>query len=281
MNIIVYLSPAGTSKQIAGFIAGAIEKKGLKSELFDLSEANSKKSLINAVKQLKKEDCLWIGSPIYAGHILPPVADFLADLPELSDVAAVPFVTYGGVNSGMGLYEMAKVLTNKGLCIPGAAKVLAVHSLLWFVDNPPGKGHPGQEEEQLINKLVNTVLEKIAKTESSGYLSTEDLNYQPQKTQELVKGAGIFALKQKMPPITFDEEKCTSCGICAEVCPTENIRLDPFPVFKSTDTCLFCFNCIRSCETKALDNKALSIMEKMIAGRIKEFAEPAETKIFV
>lgn len=52
----------------------------------------------------------------------------------------VPFVTWGGACSGISLYEMGKELLNKRFTVLGAAKILAVHSLMWQLENPLGKG---------------------------------------------------------------------------------------------------------------------------------------------
>ncbi|MGB5823803.1 MAG: EFR1 family ferrodoxin [Proteocatella sp.] len=47
------------------------------------------------------------------------------------------------------------------------------------------------------------------------------------------------------------ENTCTSCGICAKVCPTENIKLkEGHPVW--SDNCLMCLACINRCPVKAI-----------------------------
>jgi len=276
-SAIVYISPAGTTRKTACFIGETLAKRGCDTEIYDLS-LHKAEDIYDAVSGLKKGDGLWIGSPIYANHAVPPVEDFLSGLPESKDTFAVPFVTYGAVTSGTGLYEMANQLTAKGYKIPGAAKILAVHSLLWFSENPLGNGHPGAEDEKQIEDLIESVLDKTSHPDLRHFVDPEQLNYQPEKMQKHANSWNLELLRQNMPPIRLDEQKCTECNICAEKCPVQNISLNPMP--QLGDNCLLCFNCIRYCESEALSNESLSVLEDIIVSRAAEYGEPAETKIF-
>ncbi|MDM8522228.1 EFR1 family ferrodoxin [Desulfococcaceae bacterium HSG8] len=278
-STICYFSPAGTTKKVADFIAETLTKGGHDVESSDLSVVKSEDIFNSASNRLKKGDCLWIGSPVYACHIVPPVEDFLSNLPKAEGAFAVPFVTYGAVTSGIGLYEMARLLTERGYRIPGAAKILAVHSLLWSSKSPLGNGHPGPDDEKLIKKLIESVSDKISNPDAENFADPEVLNYQPGKVRDHAKAWNLAALRQAMPPTKLDDEKCTECGICAEKCPVQNISLNPLP--KLGDNCLFCFNCIRYCDPGALTNESLGVLEGMIRDRVNEYGEPAETKIFI
>jgi len=52
-------------------------------------------------------------------------------------------------------------------------------------------------------------------------------------------------------PIECDPEKCTSCGICAEVCPADAITMAGIPEFQD-QSCIQCFCCIELCPNGAL-----------------------------
>jgi len=52
-------------------------------------------------------------------------------------------------------------------------------------------------------------------------------------------------------PIECDPEKCTSCGICAEVCPVDAITVAGIPEFQD-QSCIQCFCCIELCPNGAL-----------------------------
>jgi uncharacterized protein (DUF362 family)/NAD-dependent dihydropyrimidine dehydrogenase PreA subunit len=52
-------------------------------------------------------------------------------------------------------------------------------------------------------------------------------------------------------PIKCNPEKCTSCGICAEVCPGDAITMAGIPEFWD-QSCIQCFCCIELCPNGAL-----------------------------
>ncbi len=278
-SIIVYFSPAGTTRRIADLIAKTLNKSSHEIEILDMGDPCSDTDFHTLKNRLKEGDCLWIGSPIYTGHAVPPVEKFISKLPESKGVFAVPFVTYGAVTSGVGLYEMGMQLARRGFLILGAAKILAIHSMLWFSKNPPGNGHPGQDDEKQVKSLIKSVVKKIIDPDAGNSIDPKILNYQPIKVKERAKTWNITLLRQKMPPMKLDKKKCTKCSICAERCPVQNISLNPWP--KIGDNCLLCFNCIRYCEPKALTNENLGGMEDIIQTRMLECGEPAETKIFI
>ena len=52
-------------------------------------------------------------------------------------------------------------------------------------------------------------------------------------------------------PIECDPDECTSCGICAEVCPGDAITMAGIPEFQD-EKCIQCFCCIELCPSGAL-----------------------------
>jgi uncharacterized protein (DUF362 family) len=52
-------------------------------------------------------------------------------------------------------------------------------------------------------------------------------------------------------PIECDPEKCTSCGVCSEVCPGDAITIAGIPEFQD-QSCIQCFCCIELCPNGAL-----------------------------
>ncbi|MDR1137706.1 MAG: 4Fe-4S binding protein [Synergistaceae bacterium] len=51
--------------------------------------------------------------------------------------------------------------------------------------------------------------------------------------------------------MSVDSEKCTACGVCAEICPEKNISLSSGKAFIGA-SCQSCQRCVGYCPTKAI-----------------------------
>ena len=273
---VTYLSPAGTTRQIAEIIAREAEQKGQPVTLQDLAGREADGGQI--CKKLSPGDLLFVGSPVYAGQPVPRAMEFLSTLPNAPGAFAVPFVAYGGVNGGRALYDMAKKMDSKGLQVLGGIKVLAVHSLLWQSDDPIGKGHPDADDAAKIQEFVRVILEK-KDAEQPTTLSPEALDYKGEMPENPPEESRLEGLKSKVLPLELDTEACTQCGICVGACPVANIALSPYPEFDNR--CILCFSCLRACEEDAINCKAIPKFEPLVRERKEFFKEPEETRFFV
>ncbi len=52
--------------------------------------------------------------------------------------------------------------------------------------------------------------------------------------------------------VTIDEEKCTGCGACVEVCPVEALKLVDDKAKVDPDTCIDCGTCVDECPVGAI-----------------------------
>jgi ferredoxin len=273
---VTYCSPAGTTRQVAEIIAQEAERQGQSVELQDLAGREADAGRIR--DNLSHGDVLFVGSPVYAGQSIPNVMEFLSTLPSAPGAFAAPFVTYGGVNGGQALYDMAKIMDSKDLQVLGGIKVLAVHSLLWQSDDPVGKGHPDADDAARIEEFVRLILKKL-ETEKVEAISLEALDYKGKRTEEPAGQSRLEGFKSNVLPLELDTEACTECGVCADSCPVANIVLSPYPEFG--DRCILCFNCVRFCEANAVNSKAIPMFESLVQERKAFFKEPEETRFFV
>jgi ferredoxin/flavodoxin len=276
-NLIVYLSPSGNTRKVAEIIVDTLNQIGQKTEVLDLAAKDEKDQKKLAFDTLNHGSCLWVGSPIYANHALPQVIGFLSNLQQVEGICAVPFITYGGVTSGVGLYEMGLILAEKGFKLPGAAKILAAHSMMWMFKNPLGVGRPNEDDKALVRELVKAVNEKISRPGIMKPLTVDSLNYQPKVTQEKFHRADITATKKIFPPMKFDIDLCTKCGVCEENCPTHNISFDPD--LKFGDDCILCYNCLRHCEPEAITNDIFDTIEDRLRFLASEYSEKPTSKM--
>jgi len=54
--------------------------------------------------------------------------------------------------------------------------------------------------------------------------------------------------------VTRDDARCTHCGACISVCPTEALRIDKktMKVIFDSDKCIACELCVRACPPRAM-----------------------------
>ena len=277
-NVVVYFSPSGNTAKVADIIVDALKQTGEKTIVLNLIEKDEPDYKKWASDTLNPGDCLWVGSPVYAHHALPQVMDFISGLPVIENCYVVPFVTYGAVTSGMALFEMGRMLTEKGFKVPGAAKVPTLHSMMWMFQNPLGEGRPNKEDESVIRDLVKAVYKKLSRHDTAKYLTSDQLNYQLESSRKKFNPAGIATTKKIFPPMKFNADLCTECNICEQECPTRNIALEPS--FRFKDNCIFCFNCVRNCETKAITNDIFNVIEGKLKMLAEEYSEPSVSRIF-
>lgn len=274
--VVVYISPAGTTGHAARIIREELELIGAQCSLVNLGDrANSFAD--GSFLANPKDSCLFIGSPVYAGHAVPVVMDFIAGLPKGINCCSVPFVTWGAVTSGVALYEMARALEGKGYPIHAAIKIVAEHSLLWQSENPLGKGRPDAADDEKMRTLVKQVVAALA-ADQSRCLPASALNYQSEALQKIFAGLSIGAVRKVLPQITVQPELCTRCGVCVAACQVGAVELADEPVFN--ERCIVCYNCLRACPEQALQAD-FSRMQAGLEQRQKDFGESCETVVYL
>jgi len=79
------------------------------------------------------------------------------------------------------------------------------------------------------------------------------------KKEDYKKGIDFLSrLKIKIQPlskdVTRDEDKCTHCGVCIDICPTQAFVIDPKTrkVKFDKDKCIACELCIKICPPRAM-----------------------------
>jgi len=275
--IIVYCSPAGSTRHVAAVVEQALQDAGIASITADIGSGEGRKTAARLAENLSDSACLFVGSPVYVNHPVPPVSEFIAGLPDGAGAAAVPFVTWGGASSGLALYDMGQALLHKGFRLMGAAKVLARHCMMWRSDNPMGEGRPNDDDDRKVVALVEAVIRRLQGADADR-LAVDDLDYQPAAFREELRTSSLEKAKGHLPRRTVEEDRCTTCGVCVEDCPTDAIDMQPFPTFN--DRCIYCFNCVRVCPEDAI-TADLSASETMIRGRAERFDERPRTRIFL
>ncbi len=243
---IVYLSPNGSTKDVAALLAE--ELAFLREvELFNLSDYGSDDGRLEIRNLLAEIPILGIRTPVYQLTMLDPIKHLLKGLLNVGATANEPrkafcFTTFGGVNSGKTLLNMCKMLHSRGFEILGALKLLTPH----FYDEDVE--FPRSEDRTLISEFVSIMRQRLEKPIEWTVLKKK-LNYMSMKVRVLYPFVRAFG-RFRITKIRFDKDLCTECGACENACPVHVISVQDLS--KKRNDCLHCFNCVIACSTGAM-----------------------------
>ena len=274
-HIIVFFSPAGTTRRVAFHIEHCLAERGITARLVDLRLPAGGPVQAGGLG-LDGPCCLWIGSPVYCDHALPLVAEWIEGLKPSARGWAVPFVTWGGVTSGLALPELADLLQARGFQTVGAAKVLAEHSSLWAAAEPLGAGRPDAADLAQVRELVAAVVANLGQA-APAPLDLRRLDYLSPSLRTEAASKSLAKAKSMMPAPRAIETRCTQCGECVAACPVGAITLDPYPVM--AEHCVRCQQCVRICPEGAFPHDPAATATR-IAAMAAASDEDKVTRVF-
>ena len=274
-HIIVFFSPAGTTRRVALHIEHCLAECGITARLVDLGLPAGGPVQAGGLG-LDGPCCLWIGSPVYCDHALPLVAEWIEGLEPSARGWAVPFVTWGGVTSGLALPELADLLQTRGFQSVGAAKVLAEHSSLWAAAEPLGAGRPDAADLAQVRELVAAVVANLGQA-APAPLDLRRLDYLSPSLRTEAASKSLAKAKSMMPAPRAIETRCTQCGECVAACPVGAITLDPYPVM--AEHCVRCQQCVRICPEGAFPHDPAATATR-IAAMAAASNEDKVTRVF-
>ncbi|MBN2039807.1 MAG: EFR1 family ferrodoxin [Spirochaetes bacterium] len=274
MNVsIVVFSPSGHTLKAAEMIKKAFEEKNSNVRLNDVT---GKEEFLygdcikeNLVKVLGEHDVLFIGGPIYAGHIEKNLVKIIQSLPsagkEYSSLA-VPFVTYGGVHSSVALEEMGRYLRKQKRKSVLGIKIAAAHTLSYTYSNTIYPDKPGPEENEIIRKAVDRVISIVEKGESAAEDQSKSFKYSPAMQRIMYRIFTQDKLHGKFRNVSINQDKCIQCKKCISVCPVDMFHFsDEIVTMKrDKDNCILCAECFHKCPANAIEHPYIEMGKKRL-----------------
>jgi ferredoxin/flavodoxin len=275
---IIYFSPSGNTEAVAKKMANVLEQNDSEVQLINISGSKEifvDKDYIGFLKKyVKAHDLLFVGSPVYAHNIQYHMLELLRKLPvadgKFWSKEVIPFVTYGGISSGIALEQAASTLKITKRKVIAGIKISASHQMIAAIRGREyNHQRPQAELDFLLSQMMDLIRDKknYALEDKSGLLK-----YQP--FTEKLKIRLIFDEKtwhkKRYPKITINYEKCSQCGECTENCPVLHLTLNLEEVVLNPNSeCIHCMNCLTNCNSGAIEligdlEKGKKFMEKII-----------------
>ena len=246
---IVYFSGTGNSLAIARYVAGKLE-----GDLVRVTQAADRSS------QETEAGTIGMVFPIY--DFQPPkcIFEYLETVPDIESKYVFAICTHGTAAPGRSLKSVQAAIESRGGRLSGGFAVPMPH-------NGVGCGlFPDAKRASLVeawkgtaDEICEYVLRRDRGRVDSGSAALAMLRPSMLRLVPVIlrffgalltrgsKGLGLTA-----------SDACTACGVCAQVCPTENIELrEDRPVWG--DRCLTCFACLHWCPEGAISLGGLDV----------------------
>jgi ferredoxin/flavodoxin len=279
---IIVFSPTGNTLKVGTMLEKSLQDKKNDVQLIDITRSTlfKEENIENYLETVQEHDILCIGSPVYAHHLHYNVKNIIASLPQPGNGwgrRAVPFVTYGGINSGIALQEAAQLLKRSGRIVVSGMKINSFHCMtkLKKISMKINEGMPGDEALPFIEDLA----ERLTRLEEAPASNDKDISLKLRYQRWQVKAKAHLIFREKFwqrhlyPRLLFDYSRCTRCGKCATVCPVQRIAINEHgpEIPEGNPDCIHCTSCIASCPADAIDfdadwEKWEALLSKAAAG---------------
>jgi len=235
--ILYVFSGTGNTRIAAGKIADALSKAGISADIWDVRVPFS------AAPDPNQYDLAGFGYPIHAFNTPQFFLRFAKTLPPVKNMPAFIFKTSGEpfhLNSASS-FPLVRILRRKGFVPTQDRHLLMPYNIMFR--------YPDALAKQMYlhtEKMANL----IAKDVCSG--KVQKLRYYPWS----ILNTYFFRLQWfgawiNGPMIRVKKDLCAGCGLCAEMCPAQNIEMtNGIPKFSYH--CTMCMSCAFRCPKDAV-----------------------------
>ena len=218
------------------------------------------------IKAVVCDDCLTIiGIPVYGGRLPITVIESLKTL-QSNQSPAVIVVVYGNRDYDDALLELKEIVTNCGFNIIAGAAFIGEHSFSTN-DKPIAKNRPDIQDLIKCSDFARMINEKLNNLTAINLHS--ELN---------IPGKNPYKERKQLPVAVHpetDNNLCSSCGTCVDICPTNAITMDE-EVLTNGELCIWCCACVKHCpnEARIFDNPTINVFKEKLFLNCSERKEP-------
>jgi len=234
----VYFSGTGTTEKVVTCVAKTTAAiLGAEFRAYSYSPPQSRTEELH----FTPDDLVVFGAPVYAGRVPNLLLPYLKEKVKGHGALAVPISLFGNRNFDDGLIELRNILEEDGFHTVTAGAFVGEHSFSTIL----GAGRPDSDDMDLAEALGLETAKKVRGLTQPPAAPISVAGCEPLRpyyTPRDRHGNPINILKVK--PNT-DTEKCTQCGLCAELCPMGSISRED--VSQVPGVCIKCCACVKKC----------------------------------
>jgi len=237
---IIYFSGTGNTKRIAEQIAIGVKDAGLTVAVYNVKDNPN----------IDQFDSVIICSPVYAWRAPWPVRKWIKGLAKQNGKKVFVFITYAGDDSN-SILRLARNCQDVGFEVIGWGRTVQPET--WTV----------VRTEKILRQMEEHAKDKPSDNPIDFGKTAVDIlkgDKPPMKLPRFKTSAYDLVIPFYSKPalsmwfrIHVNRNRCTQCGLCAEMCPTGSIKLNP-PYPRFTAPCAGCYGCVNLCPEEALES---------------------------
>jgi Pyruvate/2-oxoacid:ferredoxin oxidoreductase delta subunit/flavodoxin len=240
---LFYFTGTGNTAQTVKEITKSLGDKGIDCKCFNIRDPHPSPS---------EFDIIGISYPVYAWAPPWPITEWIKSNNALKDKPCFVFQNFAG-DPANAFRRILKTLKKTGARVFAIGQCLMIESWTtvrsqaavlkleqWYHEHKHDFGSTSEFAKNIVNLIKNHEYTEVTMLK---YRFTWWNMISPFYTRPMLKISYRNSL---------DKSKCTKCGLCAKMCPTHSITLNPYPVFKTP--CAGCFGCVNLCPTDAINS---------------------------
>lgn len=224
---ILYFTATGNSLAVAKVFGG--ELKSIPQLVRD------------GIKEIE-DDIIGIVSPTYLADAPKMVASFLKNTSLKADYMFGVF-TYG-IEAG-GIVNHVQSYASQG------GNSFDYLNTILMVDNAIERFEIGKELKKLPEKNVDGQLKRILSDVQSRKKAISKVGVKSKIADATYHAVGKYSIAPDRAKSFIINDSCVKCGICAKVCPANNIIVED-DVVKFLEQCEGCLGCLHNCPKVAI-----------------------------